>query len=322
MRTFSLPHTSLQPAVICMGGVPLISETDPHSAFRLLDLYVDLGGNFIDSANIYGKWLPQGQNSGDRNIGAWFQRSGKRAQMVIATKGAHPHLGSMHTPRMTRDEVLLDLEESLRALQTDVIDLYYLHRDDESTPVGVIVEFLNEFVRMGKIRAFGVSNWHTARISAAQTYAAEHGLQGLSANEPMWSLLRADLSINPDDTLAQMDEEMLAFHTQSQLPAAAYNSQASGFVVKYAARAETPVSERLMRTFGSPQNLARADRALQLARELGVSPSAVVLAAITSQPFPAAAIIGSHTEEQLRDSLSSPDLLLTPEQLRYVETGG
>ena len=154
MQTFSLPNTDLAPSVLCLGGVPLGSALDERQSFAVLDAFVAHGGTFLDTAKVYADWLPGERSVSEKTLGRWLQQRKQRDRLVIATKGAHPELATMHKPRMTRQEIVADLEQSLRNLQTDVIDLYWLHRDDPQTPVAAILDTLEEQVRAGKIRAY------------------------------------------------------------------------------------------------------------------------------------------------------------------------
>ena len=135
----------------------------------VLDEYVRLGGNAIDTAHAY--------NDGDseRALGAWMDsRPGVRERLTILSKGAHP---SADRRRVTPEDITCDLRDTLARLRTPV-DLYLLHRDDPSVPVGPIVEVLNEHRDAGRLRAFGASNWTCARIEEANEYARDHGLEG------------------------------------------------------------------------------------------------------------------------------------------------
>ncbi len=226
MRTMSIPCTDLKPSVIGMGGGPLTVEGKDLEVWKLLDTYYELGGSFIDSANIYGKWLPSGQNVCDFNIGKWLREQKVRDQMVITSKGGHPLLSEMSKPRLQKKEVAWDLDESLNALGVDYIDLYYLHRDDQTIPVEEVIDYLGDFVKQGKIRYFGASNWTASRIKAAQVYANQTGKQGFVANQLMWSLATPDMSKASYPGLVSMDHESKQFHFNSGLAGIAYESQA------------------------------------------------------------------------------------------------
>jgi aryl-alcohol dehydrogenase-like predicted oxidoreductase len=226
----------------------------------------------------------------------------------------------MDISRLNKVDVEHDLDESLRALQCDYIDLYYLHRDDQSIPVSAIIDYMNDFVRMGKIRYFGVSNWEISRIQEAQMYTEQTSQQKISANQVMWSYPNYNLSASTIPNLVWLDKQARSYHTKTSLPVIAYQSQARGFLTKLAAD-ENTLSAQLMLEYGSPENKRRFARAQNLAAELEVNVNAVSLAYVLNQPFQSVAIIGSHSVSQIQDSLVASDLILSLEQVRYLETG-
>ncbi len=319
MRYASIPKTGLKPSVICMGGGPLSVENDEAGVFELLDTYYALGGNFIDSANIYGKWLTSGENTCDKNIGAWMRSRGVRDQIIVTSKGGHPHLKTMSESRLTKAEVATDLDESLTALYCDTIDLYYLHRDDEQVPVGVIIDYLNDFVTAGKIRYFGASNWRIDRIQAAQKYAERTGQHGFSANQVMWSYPIFDMSKSDFPGLVWLDAASRQVHADSGLTVITYQSQARGFFNKIAAKDKVPIPPELWAQYGSEENIQRYKRAVKLAVDMNVSLTAVSLAYILNQPFPTFTIIGSHTGAQIKDSMAAAEVRLTLQQVQFLE---
>ena len=136
----------------------------------MLDQFLELGGTFIDTASVCANWLPGPESISEKTIGEWLSSSGKRSGGA-GDESAHPDLRTMHVASVAR-RIVSDLDSSLRNLRTDVIDLYWLHRDDVRRPVGEILETLNEQVQAGKIRYFGCSNWTAQRIREAQDHAA------------------------------------------------------------------------------------------------------------------------------------------------------
>jgi aryl-alcohol dehydrogenase-like predicted oxidoreductase len=319
MRYVAIPGTNLVPSVVCMGGGPLSVENNDQAVNRLLDLFYELGGNIVDSANVYGKWLPSGSNVCDRNIGKWLKSRGLRQKIIVTSKGAHPPLSDMSQSRLSRGDLAADLEESLRALGTDCIDLYYLHRDDPRVPAAEVVDMLNELVSQGKIRYFAASNWTVSRIREAQEYASKSGKQGFCANQIMWSFAVPDKTKITDPTLVVMDATAYAYHSESGLTAIAYESQARGFFQKYTKRDAVQLPAHLEALYANQENIGRCERAVSLARELNLTLSAVALGYLLSQPFPSAAIIGSRTPEQVLDSMAAADIQLSPEQVSWLE---
>lgn len=314
-----MPGTELNVSSVCMGGGPICVENDMEYCESLLDKYIDLGGNFIDTANIYGKWLPGGENSSERNIGAWMKERGNRHQLIIATKGGHPHLASMNIPRLSREEVAADLDESLRTLQTDYVDLYWLHRDDESLPAAYILEYLNDFVKEGKIRYFGCSNWKVERILEAARYEVRKGIKGFIGNQMMWNLAHPNKEAIGDKTMVCMDGKAMRLHNETNLAAVPYSSQANGFFDKLERQGAEALAEGVRKLYYNGENLKRYERVKKLAQELSRSVTEIVLGYLTSQPFTTIPIVGSRTVEQLEDSMSAGDLVLDGAMLRFLE---
>jgi len=321
MRYTTIPGTALRTSTICMGTGPIGSAVDRQASFALLDAYVDHGGTFLDSASVYANWLPIERSISEKTIGQWLKLRGNRDRIVVGTKGGHPELSTMHISRLSHADIVHDLDASLANLQTDVIDLYWLHRDDPQRPVGVIVETLNDQVRAGKVRSLGCSNWQPARIRAAQEYAAQHGLQGFAASQAMWSLAVPDRAALGDHTLAIMDDEFLRYHVQTGLAAIPYSSQANGYFQKLALGAADAIKPAQARVYGSTENQERFKHIQKLCADTGLSVSQIVLGYLQSQPFTAIPIVGCRTPAQLEDSLAAGDVRLTPEQVQYLGSG-
>ena len=318
MRYMDIPGTGLKPSAIIIGAVCAV-ESDTKDAFRMLDIFREAGGNIIDSANVYGKWFPAGTNNCDENIGKWLKSRKCRDSFIVVSKGGHPPLDDFNKPRLNKNDVLYDLDESLKALDTDCIDLFFLHRDDINTPVEEIIGYLNEFIKSGKIRHIGCSNWNPERIKDAQIYAAKHGLQGFSVNQLLWSMADISLDKYPAPGCCKMDKTTYEYHKSSGLPAFAYSSQANGFFKKYIERDSKPVSDDLIAQYGSEDNLLKLSRAVLLSEKTGQPLSAIVLSYLTSRPFPTAAIIGPRNDEQLTDSLQAADLTLTADDISFID---
>ena len=286
----------------------------------MLDAFVDLGGNFLDTAEVYANWLPELPRSiSERTLGAWLTQRGNRDRMFIGTKGAHPDLATMHISRLAPADILHDLHGSLARLQTDVIDLYWLHRDDESRPVGEIIETLAAEVKAGKIRAFGCSNWRTARMQEAWSYATQQGLPGFVANQPLWSLAQPNPAAFGMPGLAGMDAQMFAFHQQSRWAVIPYTSQARGFFSKLVAHGEAGLKEGERKAYLNETNRQRAARAAALAQQHGVTVAQIALAYLINQPVPTIPVIGCHTLVQLADSMGAATVTLTPAELRELQ---
>ncbi len=305
MQRRILAHTDLEPSVLCFGGGSLCLPDGRDTAFALLDTYRELGGNFIDTANIYGRWLPNPDNISEQYIGAWLRSRACRHEMIIATKGAHPHLDSMTIGRMSPAELRSDLESSLTALGIDYIDLYWLHRDDPGVPVADILGVLDGFVRSGHIRHYACSNWSLPRIREAAEAARSDGLAGFVANQPRWSLAIVTPGSPDDPTLVSMDQAAWLEHYERQWPAVPYSSQANGYFQKLESLGKDRLDPALRARFDNPTNDVRHTRLLQLRDELGLTLDELVLGYLLAQPFPVYPIIGASSPKQLRASMAA-----------------
>jgi aryl-alcohol dehydrogenase-like predicted oxidoreductase len=320
MRQVLIPNSDLYPSTLCLGTADMGSKIDEERSFLMLDRFVERGGNFLDTAQVYADWLPGERSISEKTLGGWLAARGNRHKIVLATKGAHPELATMHLPRMSRTEIVYDLDNSLCNLRTDVIDLYWLHRDAPGVPVGEIIEILNDQVAAGKIRHFGASNWCAPRIQAAQAYAAQHSLQGFVANQMLWNIGVVEYAGLGDPTIAIMDKAMYDTHMETGLAAIPFSAQANGFFNKLAEGREHDIRPRTRQIYRAPANQQRLQRIRQLGQETGLTVTQIVLGYLLAQPFTTIPIIGCQNVAQLDDSLSAATVDLSPTQVRFLET--
>jgi aryl-alcohol dehydrogenase-like predicted oxidoreductase len=290
-------------------GTAYLADDGEEASFGLLDAWLEAGGNLVDCARQYG------DGESERILGRWLEARGTRDDVVLITKGGHHvTLGTHHDPgrkRVTPEHLAADLAESLEALGIDTVDLYFLHRDDPSRPVGPLVEALNRHAAAGRIRYFGASNWTTERIDEANAYAAWNGLQGFACSSPGLSLA-APLDNPWPDTVFARSREDRAWYRRTQLPLFAWSSQAGGF---FAGRRD----ELVDRVYADERNLERLRRAEELAAERGASANEVALAWVLHQPFPTYAIIGPRSVSELRASVAGLKVELTDAEARWLD---
>ncbi len=289
-------------------GTMVFSPDDLPHAFGVMDSFVEHGGTLIDTAHGYGG------GTSEKALGAWIQERGNRGDVVVLDKGCHPYGDS--GPRVTPEDMRQDLEESLERLQTEYIDLYLLHRDDPSKPVGPIVEALNEEVDRGRIHAFGGSNWTPERLAEANQYAAEHGLRGFVASSPNLSLARASEPMWAG--CVYTNDADRSWYESTQLPLISWSSQAGGFFTgRYSP--EDRSNPDMVRVYYTEENFERLHRARALAERRGVHALQVALAWVLNQAFPTVAIIGPHTVDELESSVQAAGLELTPSEMAYLD---
>jgi 1-deoxyxylulose-5-phosphate synthase len=262
-------------------GTMLLTEAGTD----VLDEYVRLGGNAIDTARVYG------DGEAERVLGAWLeQRPSVRDQLVIVSKGAHP---SGDRRRVTPEEIERDLRVSVELLGGP-IDLYLLHRDDPSVPVGTIIECLAGLRDAGLLRAYGTSNWTTARIDEANAWAASHGLDGFCMSSQHLSLA-AQNEEQWADTRSANDPEIHAWHERTHTPLLAWSVQARGYFFGR-------TGSEVLRVYDNVENRERRRRAEELGERLGRTTAQVALAWVLHQPFPVYACFGARTVDQVREA--------------------
>jgi predicted dehydrogenase/aryl-alcohol dehydrogenase-like predicted oxidoreductase len=280
-------------------------RTAPH-AFSVFDAFYEAGGTAFDTAYIY-----MG-GACERLLGNWLRQRGVRDSVFIIAKGAHP-------PFCRPEAIAGQIEESLGRMAIETADLYFMHRDDPSVPVGEFVEALAAQVKAGRIRAYGGSNWSLERTQAANAYADAHGLPRFAALSNQFSLSRM---VEPiwGGCLSSNTPEFLRFHEAQQMPIFAWSSQGRGFFTDAARRDLEPTAE-LARCWYSEDNWARRQRCFELAAKLGAEPIQVALAWVLHQSFPTFALIGPRNVLELDKSLEALKVKLTPEQVRWLAEG-
>ena len=199
------------------------TQGEQESCNELLDAVFAQGINTFDTAHGYGN------GECERSFGAWVNSRGVRDDIVILGKGAHPNRDVPH--RVTPYYISADINDSLHRFQTDYIDLYILHRDDEQVPVGPIVERLHEHKEKGHIHAYGGSNWTYKRVAEANDYAAKHGLTPFVASSPNFSL--AEQAKAPWDGCISISgpkgEEARDWYLENNVTLFTWSSLAGGF---------------------------------------------------------------------------------------------
>jgi aryl-alcohol dehydrogenase-like predicted oxidoreductase len=321
MKTQPIPDTDLRPSCICLGTATFGSSRSEKESFELLDAYFEAGGNFLDTAHNYADWARGFEDKcvSEVTLGKWLHERKNRDRIVLGTKGGCCDLRT-YEPRSSREEIVGQLDRSLKNLGVDCIDLYWLHRDDPSRPVAHFVDLLNEQKQKGKIRHFGCSNWTAARIRAAAEYARANGLRSFVANQMWWSLAVPNLGTFGDKTVVQMDPAGREYHTRTGLAAIPYSSQGGGFFIKLSRLAASERPDFLKNhLYHTPENLAKFERVKKLASDRSSSITAIELSYLLSQPFPTIPIVGCRTTAQLGDSLKAADVTLTPEMIRFLD---
>jgi aryl-alcohol dehydrogenase-like predicted oxidoreductase len=300
-RTLGTSDLDVYP--LSLGGNVFGWTADRDASFSVLDGYAAAGGNFVDTADSYSAWVP-GNTGGDseRIIGEWFSARGNRDDVVIATKvSQHPEFKGL-----AADNIRAAADASLERLNTDRIDLYYAHFDDETVPLDETVAALSRLVDAGKIRYIGISNYTPDRVAEWFRITNENGLHRAVALQPHYNLVERGFEAAYGD-IAQSEG----------LGVVPYFALAKGFLTgKY----RDGVTVDSPRAQGASQYLDDRGRGVlaaldQVAQAHGAAAASVALAWLAAQPTVVAPIASARNAEQLHDLIASVELTLSADEL-------
>lgn len=298
LKLTTLGDTGLRVSKICLGTMQFGWYMEERASFDMLDLFVARGGNFLDTADMYSNWAPNNPGGVSEEIlGRWMKARKNRAKIVLATKCRAKMWDGKDGEGLSRSHILRACEESLRRLQTDVIDVYQSHWDDDWIQPEETMEAFHTLVTQGKVRFAGCSNFSAGRLAASQEAARAHGWPGYSTIQPHYNMVfREEYEKDARDVcerfkIAAIPYSPLAgglltgkFHTGKKAP-----SNRSDYVKRY----DAGVVDRVM------------PRLIALAEDLGVLPLQLALRWMMAQPTVAAPIIGASTNDQLKQILDS-----------------
>nr|WP_122013012.1 aldo/keto reductase [Maliibacterium massiliense] len=311
MRTIPITD-QLHMTEIVMGIERLGLFATKQDCFTLIERYLEAGGNCIDTARLYA------DGETDKVLGAWIKQTGRREDILISAKGCHNAPGGV--PRLTPEIMRQDLDDALRDLSTDHVDIFYLHRDNIQVPVSEIMPTVDALVKSGKTRAMGVSNWTAARIAEANDFARKNNLTPFVASQILNCLAVTTPAATGDLTHIAMNDVERGWYEETRFPVVSYSAQAKGYFIKYfTGEAVRPFARRSFDHF--PENHRRAQRVKKLADDLGTSIAAVGLAYVLQNGLNALAVITVSKLAQLDGTFDALKLHLSPEQIRYLETG-
>ena len=302
----ALDGSPIRVSRIAIGSAMSMGALKKEQIFAVYDAYCALGGNCIDTARYYN------QGMAEQTVGEWLQSRGCRGQIVLSSKGGHPADEAPEVSRLTKKDLLADLEASLCALGTDYIDLYWIHKDDPHKSPEEIAETAHAVVQTGKVRCIGCSNFHTDRIAAVNACAEKNGWGGFACSQLQWSLTATKEEYFRQFGAVVMDDASYAWYYGRQMPVFCFSSQAQGFFARAAAGGLDSLPPHLQRFYGSPENMLRLEKVRQYAAQHHVPVSAPVLGYLVDNKLPAVALIGAENVEMLRQSMCGGDLEMTP----------
>ncbi len=304
-----LGRTGLKVSVLCLGTMQWGWTANEEASFTVMDAFMEAGGNFLDTADVYSRWV-EGNPGGvsEEIIGRWLKARGNRQAVVVATKARGRMWDGPNGEGLSRGHLIRACEDSLRRLGTDYIDLYQTHSDDRETPLDETLRALDDLVRAGKVRYVGCSNYQAWRLCGALWTSEKHRLVRFDSIQPHYNLAHR----------AEFERELLPLCNDQGLGIIPYSPLAGGFLTGKYRRDSVPDSQRaegIKQRYFNDRGFAIVDALDKVAQAHGSTPTAVALAWLLAQPGMTAPIIGANSPEQLDASLAATELQLTAEDL-------
>ncbi len=320
MKYKKLGSAGVKVSELCLGGMTFGEAdeksfmhglgSDEQTALRVMSRALELGVNFIDTADVYGQ-----DGLSERVIGSWFQRENRRNDVVLATKFRFTMGEGPNRSGASRYRIVRCVEESLKRLKTDRIDLYQIHMQDIDTPEEETLRALDDLIHQGKVLYIGCSNYAAYRLMSALWTSKTERLASFVTLQAEYSLVVRDL-----------EREHVPLCREMGLGILPWSPLAGGFLSgKYERQQQQPSGARLtvksdrLARFDNDRSWGALDAAREIARELGTSPAAVSLAWLLHKPQVTSAIFGARDVAQLEANVKATELTLSPEQLARLD---
>jgi len=307
MKYRRLGRTGLKVSAICLGTMQFGWTADKESSYEVMDTAVELGCNFFDTADIYSRWA-EGNDGGvsEQIIGSWLkERNIQRDQLVIATKVRGQRGDGPNDQGLSRHHILTEVENSLRRLQTDYIDLYQTHWFDTETPLEETLQALDDLVRAGKVRYIGCSNYPAWLLTKSLWVSDVRHLVRYESLQPHYNLVRR----------AEFERELMPLCEDQKIGVIPYSPLAGGFLTgKYRRDAALPDSARaggVRERYMNEQGFAAVDKLEEIASHLETTIAQTAVAWLLANPVVSSAIIGANNITQLRETLKGAEIQLT-----------
>ncbi len=300
MSFIKLNGTDINVSKVALGTALFGKTIDREMSFLLMDKFFENGGNLIDTANVYANWLPGEKSASEKTIGRWMSERKNRDKVIISTKGAHPVSGLEHIPRVSKECILADVDDSLKNLGTDYIDIYFLHRDDESKTIAEIMDTLGSIAKTGKIRSIGLSNWKPKRLREAADYAKGHNIMPVTSSQVHFGIAYP----NPDGidpTTEFVDKAEFDFYSENEFNLFSFSSQSGGYFFCTDENGR-PLQNR---SYDNEKSRQKFDLVMQMTEKYNCSVAEIIIASLcANKAFNTIPIIGCANEEQLKSSMA------------------
>ena len=299
---------NLSVSAVALGAMNFGTTTSKEDAFKVLDAYVDMGGNFIDTSNNYAHWAGVGDES-EKTLGEWFASRKNRDKIVLATKVGFDRKGE--GAGLKKGQIEYWIDESLKNLKTDFVDIYYAHVDDKNTPLEETLEAFDRLVKKGKVRILGGSNYDTWRFAEANMIAKQNAWTPYSIMQQRFTYLHTKGEVAPKYEFNEtVNRERMRFLKDKKIPLVAYSCLAKGgYENKERLPADTLVD-------------GRYDIIKQMAKDKRISASALVVAWLCNLSScgytDVIPLFGSSKVDHFTDNLKGAFMTLTKEEMEIL----
>jgi aryl-alcohol dehydrogenase-like predicted oxidoreductase len=314
MKTVALGFTQLPVSSLCLGALNFGTRQDEATSFRLLDMYAEAGGFFIDTANIYAHWVEGFKGYESENLlGRWMKARNNRSRLFIASKVGFEIPAYGVGRELSAATIARECEKSLRNLGVETIDLYYAHCDDRATPLEESLAAFDRLVQAGKVRTIGASNYLAWRLEEARWTSQANAWSEFCCVQQRYTYLRPRAGQNFEPQTA-VNDDLLDYCRSRPITLLAYSVLLAG--------AYTRADREVQAQYRGADSDARLAALRKVALERGVTPNQVILAwMLHSDPF-VLPLIAASTEEQLRENIRALELALSPEEMKLLTEAG
>jgi aryl-alcohol dehydrogenase-like predicted oxidoreductase len=310
MKTLQLGKTGIEVSEFCLGAMYFGSRNDQATSYQLLDQYVDAGGTFIDTANIYAWWVEgfRGTES-ETLLGEWMRERKNRSQLFIASKVGFGY-GDVEQGLRAK-QIETECEGSLKRLGVDTIDLYYAHVDDRHTPLEETMAAFDRLVQAGKVRLVGASNYLAWRLEEARWTSQTNGLAEFCCVQQRYSYVRPKPGATFDPQIAANDD-LLDYCRARAMTMLAYSPLLGG---AYSTRPDRTFAEQYV----GPDTDVRLAALKTVAEDVGATLNQVVLAWMLHSDPPVIPLVAGSTLAQMEENYGALEIELNAEQMAYLD---
>ena len=312
MNKLPLGNSGVEVSELCLGTMRFGSAHDETISNRMMEMYVEAGGSFLDTSNNYAFWVKDCDGSESETfLGKWMKERGNRDDMFVATKVGFntPAIGR----NLTAAVIVSECEKSLQRLQTDHIDLYYAHCDQRETPLEETLGAFDKLIQQGKVRLIGASNTRAWRLEEARNVSATQGLAEYCCVQQRHSYLRSNAGVDASSQI-EVNSDLLDYTASRDITLLAYGASAHGYY--------TNMDQPLSGSVAGPDSEARIVVLKEVASETGATPTQVVYAWMLQSTPPVIPLLACSKEEQMIENLGALSVKLSEEQIARLDKAG